>query len=80
MSFHGLVKENMIYTKSAHVLVVHITKMIIYGVLGALTLPCLGYGLVIGIAAAPANWIGMLVLQKIGDEQFRNESDRSDYH
>ncbi|WP_444980531.1 sulfite exporter TauE/SafE family protein [Microseira wollei] len=68
---YGLVKEKMIATKSAHVLVVHITKMITYGALGALTLPYLGYGLVIGIAAAPANWIGMLVLQKMSDEQFR---------
>jgi uncharacterized membrane protein YfcA len=68
---YGLVKEKMIATKSAHVLVVHIAKIVTYATLGALTLPYLGYGLVIGIAAAPANWLGQLALQKISDEQFR---------
>lgn len=68
---YGLVKENMIATKSAHVLVVHVVKMITYATLGALTLPDLGYGLVIGITAVPANWLGQKALKKISDEQFR---------
>lgn len=68
---YGLVKEKMIATKSAHVLVVHIAKLVTYAALGALTLPYLGYGLAIGIAAAPANWLGQMALQKITDEQFR---------
>ena len=68
---YGLVKEEMIATKSAHVLVVHLVKMITYAALGVLSLPYLGYGLVIGIAAIPANWLGQLALQKISDEQFR---------
>ena len=68
---YGLVKEEMIATKSAHVLVVHVVKMITYAALGALSLPYLGYGLVIGIAAIPANWLGQMALQKISDEQFR---------
>lgn len=68
---YGLVKEKMIATKSAHVLVVHVAKMVTYAAFGALTTPYLGYGLVIGIAAAPANWLGQLALQKISDEQFR---------
>lgn len=68
---YGLVKEKMIATKSAHVLVVHVAKIVTYAVFGALTMPYLGYGLVIGIAAAPANWLGQHALQKISDEQFR---------
>lgn len=68
---YGLVKEKMIATKSAHVLVVHIAKMVTYAALGALTMPYLGYGLVIGIAAVPGNWLGQMVLQKISEEQFR---------
>ncbi len=68
---YGLVKEKMIATKSAHVLVVHIVKMVTYAAFGALTLPYLGYGLVIGLAAAPGNWLGQRALQKISDEQFR---------
>ena len=68
---YGLVKENMIATKSAHVLVVHVVKMVTYGAFGALTMPHLGYGLVIGLAAAPGNWLGQQALQKISDQQFR---------
>lgn len=68
---YGLVKEKMIATKSAHVLVVHIAKIVTYAALGVLTMPYLGYGLVIGIAAVPGNWLGQLALQKISDEQFR---------
>lgn len=68
---YGLVKEKMIATKSAHVLVVHVAKMLTYAALGVLTMPYLGYGLVIGIAAVPGNWLGQLALQKISDEQFR---------
>lgn len=68
---YGLVKEGMIATKSVHSLVVHIVKLITYVAFGAMTQPYLGYGLVIGIAAAPANWLGCLALQKISDQQFR---------
>ncbi|HEY9845974.1 MAG TPA: sulfite exporter TauE/SafE family protein [Candidatus Caenarcaniphilales bacterium] len=68
---YGLVKEKMIATKSAHVLVVHAAKVLTYTAFGALTLPYLRYGLAIGIAAIPANWLGQLALQKISDEQFR---------
>ena len=48
---YGLVKEEMIATKSAHVLVVHIVKNIAYAALGVLSLLYLRYGLIIGIAA-----------------------------
>ena len=68
---YGLVKEKMIATKSAHVLVVHVAKMVTYAALGALTMPYLAYGLVIGIAAVPGNWLGQMALQKISEEQFR---------
>lgn len=68
---YGLAKEKMIATKSAHALVVHGVKLVAYAAFGVLTLPYLGYGLVIGIAAIPANWLGQLALQKISEQQFR---------
>lgn len=68
---YGLVKERMIATKSAHVVVVHIAKICTYATLGVLTKSYLWYGLVIGITAIPANWLGQKVLKKISDEQFR---------
>jgi uncharacterized membrane protein YfcA len=68
---YGLLKEQMIATKSAHLLVVHIVKMITYGIFGAFTLPYLGYGLLLGLAAIPGNWLGQIVLQKLSQQQFR---------
>ena len=68
---YGLVKEKMIATKSAHVLVVHVAKILTYASFGALTKSYIGYGLVIGIAAIPANWLGQKVLKRMSDEQFR---------
>jgi hypothetical protein len=68
---YGLVKEKMISTKSAHVLVVHIAKIVTYAAFGALKWRYLGYGAAIGIAAIPGNWLGQLVLQKISDREFR---------
>ncbi|MBE9015362.1 sulfite exporter TauE/SafE family protein [Chroococcidiopsidales cyanobacterium LEGE 13417] len=67
---YGLFKEKMIGTKSAHVLVVHIAKMCTYASLGAFTKSYLWYGLVIGMAAIPANWVGQQMLQKMSNEQF----------
>ena len=68
---YGLVKERMIATKSAHVVVVHVAKIFTYATLGVLTKSYLWYGLIIGITAIPANWLGQKVLKNISDEQFR---------
>jgi uncharacterized membrane protein YfcA len=68
---YGLVKEEMIATKSTHMVVVHIAKMISYAVFGALTWEYLGYGLAIGIAAIPGNWLGQKVLANMSEERFR---------
>ena len=68
---YGLVKERMIATKSAHVVVVHVAKILTYATLGVLTKSYLWYGLIIGITAIPANWLGQKVLKNISDEQFR---------
>jgi uncharacterized membrane protein YfcA len=69
---YGLVKEKMIATKAAHVLVVHSVKIITYVALGAMTVNDLGYGFVIGLAAIPANYLGQLALKKINEQQFRH--------
>jgi len=68
---YGLDKEKMIATKAANVLVVHIVKMITYGLLGAFTPTYLAYGILIGVAAIPANWLGKQVLEHISSAQFR---------
>jgi uncharacterized membrane protein YfcA len=68
---YGLVKEEMIATKSAHLLVVHLVKIITYGWLGVLNFHYLEYGLLMGIAAFPGNWIGQKALKKVSEERFR---------
>lgn len=68
---YGLTKEQMLATKSFNVLGVHIVKLIAYSVFGVLTIPYFGYGLVIGLAALPGNWLGRKVLAKMSEQQFR---------
>lgn len=68
---YGLEKEQMIATKATNVLVVHVVKMLTYAALGAFTPTLLAYGLLIGAAAIPANWLGKLVLDRMSSAQFR---------
>ncbi len=68
---YGLLKEEMIATKSTHVVVVHVAKLIAYVSLGVVTPDALGYGFVIGLAAFPANLLGKFVLDKMNEHQFR---------
>ena len=68
---YGLVKEKMVATKSLNVAVTHVVKILTYLALGAFTKPYLLYGLIIGVAAIPANLLGKWVLSKMSAEQFR---------
>lgn len=68
---YGLVKEEMIATKAANVVVIHLAKLLTYYAFGALTPQYLGYGLAIGLAAAPANLFGRYVLRKMTEKNFR---------
>lgn len=67
---YGLVKEQMIATKAANIVVVHVVKLFTYAAFGALTTQYLGYGLIIGLAAIPANYLGQYVLSRMNNEQF----------
>jgi uncharacterized protein len=68
---YGLAKEDLIGTKSAHLLVVHIVKIITYALYGALNPTYLGYGLLMGIAAFPGNWLGQKVLTRMSQQNFQ---------
>ena len=68
---YGLEKEELLGTQAMNRMVVHIIKAIAYAIFGTLTFPYFGYGLIIGIAAFPGNWLGNLVLEKISPELFR---------
>lgn len=68
---YGLDKETLIATKSVNVAVMHIVKLLTYLSLGVMTPTYLAYGLVIGAAAIPANWLGQQVLERMSSVQFR---------
>lgn len=68
---YGLEKEAMIATKSSNKVFLHVVKLLSYGVLGTLEPSHVGYGLVIGIAAVPANWLGKWVLERMTNDQFQ---------
>lgn len=68
---YGLEKERMVATRSASLTLTHVIKIIAYTALGVLTPSLVGYGLVIGCAALPANWLGRNVLEKMSAAQFQ---------
>ncbi len=68
---YGLVKEPMIATKAANVVVMHMVKLMTYLALGVMTREYWVYGLLIGVAAIPANWLGKQVLQHISNDHFQ---------
>ncbi len=68
---YGLEKEVMVATKASNKVMLHIVKLLSYAVLGTLSPDHLGYGLLIGLAAMPANWLGKWVLERMTNDQFR---------
>jgi uncharacterized membrane protein YfcA len=68
---YGLNKEEMLATKSLNVLGVHLVKLLAYGLFGILSWQTFGYGLIIGVAALPGNFLGQWLLTKMSDQQFR---------
>lgn len=68
---YGLEKETMVATKAFNKAVLHLVKLTAYAAFGSLSTEYLAYGLVIGLGAIPANWLGKMVLAKMSAQQFR---------
>lgn len=68
---YGLEKEAMVATKAVHKVTLHVIKIMAYAGLGTLSLKYVAYGLVIGLGAIPANWLGKIVLAQLSAQQFR---------
>ncbi|PSN16911.1 sulfite exporter TauE/SafE family protein [filamentous cyanobacterium CCT1] len=68
---YGLEKEAMVATKAFNKAVLHLVKLLAYAAFGSLSGEYLAYGLVIGLGAIPANWLGKQVLAKLSAQQFR---------
>ena len=68
---YGLEKEEMVATKSIHMVMIHVVKMIAYVAFGTIHSSDWVYGLILGIAAFPGNWLGQMVLYKMSQQQFK---------
>jgi uncharacterized protein len=69
---YGLSKEDLIATKATHVVIIHSVKIITYGIFGILSLENIEAGLVIGLMAIPANFLGKYILENyMNAQQFR---------
>lgn len=68
---YGLVKEQLLATKSLHMASLHVVKIIAYVAFGAFTPEYFGYGLIIGLAALPANLLGKQILGHMNPLHFR---------
>lgn len=68
---YGLLKKQMIATKSLNVVGIHLIKIATYLACGAFKLEDLGYGVLLGLAAIPGNWIGQYVISKMNEKTFR---------
>jgi uncharacterized protein len=68
---YGLVKEELVATKATHVTIIHMIKLSAYAMFGVLSLKILQVGLVIGLAAIPANILGRVLLARMNGQQFR---------
>ena len=68
---YGLEKEQMVATRAASLTLTHTIKIATYAALGVFSPALVGYGLIIGCAALPANWLGRKVLEKMSAEQFQ---------
>lgn len=69
---YGLVKEELIATKATHVVIIHLVKILTYAAFGILSPQIIAIGLVIGLVAIPANFLGKYILNKINPQQFRS--------
>lgn len=68
---YGLSKEKMIATKAANQVFMHTVKIAFYCAFGVMTREYWSYGLAIGLAAFPGNWLGRIVLARMNDASFR---------
>lgn len=67
----GVQKEPMIATKSFNSFVTHFVQVGSYTAFGAMTWQLVGYGIVVGVAASLASWIGKRLLHRMSATAFR---------
>ncbi len=68
---YGLSKEEIVATRAANELLLHVLKLCLYISFGLLTVKVLSYGLLIAVAAVLSSWIVKRVLPYISEQVFQ---------
>lgn len=71
MLSYGLEKEKLVATKAINSFVMQLTKLLSYGVFGALTIEIVGYGVILGAGAVVGVFLARKHLENIDVAQFR---------
>ncbi|NIG57553.1 sulfite exporter TauE/SafE family protein [Chitinophaga sp. Cy-1792] len=68
---YGLTKEEIIATRAANEIILHLIKIILYAYLGLITARVVEVGVLVAIAAVIATWATKSVLPKLSEHLFR---------
>ncbi len=68
---YGLEKEELLATQATSRFLIHLIKIVAYGLFGTLTSSYIAYGVLIGLAAFPGNRLGGLALARISEKLFQ---------
>ncbi|KFC57787.1 hypothetical protein FEM08_34370 [Flavobacterium gilvum] len=68
---YGLAKEEIIATRAANEIILHLVKIILYFVFGLITMKVVSVGVVVAISAILSTWAMKWVLPKLSETYFR---------
>lgn len=68
---YGIKKEALLGTRSANAILLHVTKIISYSILGLVDMEIVKYGVIVGVSAMVGTYFGKELLGKISELIFR---------
>lgn len=68
---YGLSKEEIIATRAANELLLHLIKIVLYGIFGLLSVQALGAGMALSVAAILSAWLMKRILNFFSENGFR---------
>jgi uncharacterized protein len=68
---YGLTKEEIIATRAANEIILHLLKIILYFVFGLITIKVVSIGVIVAISAVIATWAMKWILPKLSEVSFR---------
>lgn len=68
---HGMTREEVVATRAANEIPLHVLKIVLYAFFGLLDRPVVAAGLLVGVAAMLAAWLARRALSAISEANFR---------